>query len=406
MNRSKQNRALEYFVPLNDSANNTKYVCQIENCGSTLEARNKFNLVSHIKLLHEGIYKNISTTPIEETAVSFEIKRLKLIQNLTEIVTVNGRAFAHLNDSGVVGLMSTDLTVLSNEGYATGINSPEYPAVKTHIAYLASKIIVEIKSEVRGKLVSLLTDIGTKNRRDILGLALQYIANGRVITRSIGMLLLTTSHTAELIKSEIIKCLKVFDITPDQVISITTDNGSNMLAAVKLFNNGIDENQLELSDENGEEADERPALNCISSDRELQTEIDDALAEYRSLQIDDTAELENEQRIDVEVLDMLDESSHYLEMLQELENVFATQTLISNGIRCAAHVLQLAVKDALDTKPIKALIQICRTVCKLLRTKKYIYEMNKQNINFKQPRLDCSTRWSSTYRMVVISNYS
>lgn len=224
MIRSKTHRALTYFKPLNDSESNTKFVCEIDKCGSTIEARNRFNLVSHIKALHDGIYKSISSAESELYAASLQIKRLKLIQNLTEIVTVNGRAFAHLNDSGIIGLMSTDLTVLRNEGYASGITSPDYPAVKTHINYLASKIIGEIQSEVRGKFVSLLTDVGTKNRRDILGLALQYISEGRVKVRSIGMILLTTSHTAELIKNEIIKCLNVFGVTTDQVISITTDN--------------------------------------------------------------------------------------------------------------------------------------------------------------------------------------
>lgn len=404
MNQSKQNRALTYFEPLQpNDVENTKFVCKIEKCGSTLEARNRYNLVSHLKKQHEDIYKIISTTQYHENEESLQMKRLKLIQNLTEIVTVNGRSFLHLSDSGTIGLMYNDLKVLQTEGYATGIHSPDYPAVKKHITYLASEIIDKIKNEVRGKFVSVLTDIGTKNRRDILGLALQYILNGRVIIRSIGMLLLTTSHTAELIKTEILNCLKVFDVAPNQVISITTDNGSNMLLAVKLINNEIDENQLESCDG---EADEPPESNAFVSLADLEIETGNVIAEYQSAQSDETTELENDVPIDPEVQEMLDESSHYMDLLKELENIFATQTLKSNGIRCAAHVLQLAVKAALKTKSIKALLSICRMVCKLLRTKQYGYRMQKQNINIKLPRLDCSTRWSSTYRMVNIISFA
>lgn len=164
MSRSKQDKALDYFVPLlPDNAKNTKYVCQINNCGSTLEARNRFNLVSHIKTQHDEIFKIISTRQIDGNAASLKIRRLKLIQNLTKIVTVDGRPFAHLSDSGTIGLMSTDLMILQKEGHATGIHSPDYPAVKVHINYLAARIINEIKNEVRGKFVSLLADIGTKS---------------------------------------------------------------------------------------------------------------------------------------------------------------------------------------------------------------------------------------------------
>lgn len=399
---SKQDRALKYFRRLKpNDKENTKFVCEVvengKKCDSFLDGRYPYNLVVHLKNQHEQIHARISSpsTQDEEMHASLQAKRLKLIQNLTDIVTVNGRPFTHLSDSGVIGLMSTDLKALENGGYAIGLNAPKYPAVRSHINYLASKIIAEITSEVKGKLVSVLTDIGTKNRRDLLGVALQYLSNGRIIIRSIGMIQLTKSHTGELIKTEIFKCLEVFGVTSEQVISFTTDNGSNMIAAVKLINKEIDafdENERDMDTD----AEDLPS-NVVLTEKDLEIEVNDVLEEYHSAPTDDS-----DNAVDPLVLEMLDETSHYIELLTELENEFATQTLKSNGIRCAAHVLQLAVKDALKTKSIMALIKICRTVCKLLRSKKYIFELQKNNIAFKLPRLDCITRWSSTYRMVTI----
>lgn len=402
---SKQDRALKYFKRLKpDDKENTKFICEVEKngkkCDSFLDGRYPYNLVLHLKKQHEEIFAKISSSSAQNEGMdaSLQVKRLKLIQNLTDIVTVNGRPFAHLSDSGVVGLMGTDLKVLENGGYAAGLNAPTYPAVRNHINYLASKIIAKITSEVKGKFVSILTDIGTKNRRDLLGVALQYISNGRVIIRSIGMIQLTKSHTGELIKTEILKCLEVFGLTSNQVISFTTDNGSNMIAAVKKINKEIDaSNENERDIDTDADADDLPTSNVVLSERDLEIEVNEVLEEYHSVPTD-----ESDITVDPQIFEMLDETSHYLELLSELENEFATQTLKSNGIRCAAHVLQLAVKDALKTQSILTLIKICRTVCKLLRSKKYIYKLEKNNIAFKLPRLDCITRWSSTYRMVTI----
>lgn len=402
MPRSKQEKAFEYFVPLHsDLDGNTKYICKIGKCRSTLEGKNRFNLVSHIKSQHKEIYKLIDGTQSDENTMLMEIKRLELIQKLSEIVTVNGRAFAYLSDSGMIGLISNDFALLKERGYATGLYSPYYPAVRDHINYLAKNVIEKIKKETRGNFVSLMADVGTKNRKDILGIALQYIIDGRVIIRSIGMLELTASHTGKYIKDEIVTCLKVFDISPDQVISITTDNGSNMLAAVMLFNNEIadpeEPNGTEIADECDDATDEFE----ITSESDLNNEIVGVLAEFDSAQENINAELQTGDPIDPEVLQMLDDTSHFLDLLQELENEFATQTLKSNGVKCAAHVLQLAVKDALKISSILTIIKICRTVCKLLRKKTNVYDIRAQNLNFKEPRLDCSTRWSSTYLMVI-----
>jgi hypothetical protein len=60
------------------------------------------------------------------------------------------------------------------------------------------------------------------------------------------------------------------------------------------------------------------------------------------------------------------------------------------GVRCAAHTLQLAVLDALKTKPYCELIQKVRTVSKTLKTQ--TIQMVLDRLNQKHAILDCPTR--------------
>lgn len=75
-----------------------------------------------------------------------------------------------------------------------------------------------------------------------------------------------------------------------------------------------------------------------------------------------------------------------------------------DGINCAAHTLQLAVKDALKAlnKSHTNVISLCRNVGIFIRHTNTLIEIQKQGLKKKLPALDTSTRWSSTYLMVSI----
>lgn len=95
----------------------------------------------------------------------------------------------------------------------------------------------QIKTEARNKFVSLMVDGATKFRRSILGLSLQFMFDSEIIIRSIGMINLTASHTAEYLATVILERLSLFEMTPSQLIAITADNASNMSAMIELMNN-------------------------------------------------------------------------------------------------------------------------------------------------------------------------
>lgn len=73
-----------------------------------------------------------------------------------------------------------------------------------------------------------------------------------------------------------------------------------------------------------------------------------------------------------------------------------------NSIKCAAHTLQLAVRDALECldKKDKNAINLCRRAAKFLRLQSTKNEMRKIGLTSVYPALDVVTRWSSTYMMV------
>lgn len=74
------------------------------------------------------------------------------------------------------------------------------------------------------------------------------------------------------------------------------------------------------------------------------------------------------------------------------------------GIRCSAHCLQLAIKDALInlSLPHKNIIDLCRSVAKHLRKSTTVNKLNANQIQYSLPRLDVSTRWCSTFLMVKL----
>lgn len=67
-------------------------------------------------------------------------------------------------------------------------------------------------------------------------------------------------------------------------------------------------------------------------------------------------------------------------------------------VRCAAHTLQLAVRDACIDNETQDLIKTVRNLVKKLRTQNYAMFLRASGM--KKPLLDCPTRWGSTFDML------
>lgn len=400
-----QTRVAQYFEIVSDDKNEYMYKCMIgDNCFKILNGKKGGNLVAHAKTHQVFFRKNFQTEAAK--LLGLPSRRLEFIQSCTEMVTVNGQPFTALNGSGFKKLIAEELQALTDGGYGIGLKAPQCEAVKKQIPYLATEIVNQIKAEVKFKFVSLMVDTATKFRRSILGISLQYMLGSTIIIRTIGMINLTASHKADYIAAEILERLNLFDIKTTQLISVTTDNASNMTSMIRHFNeifgkeadseSDKNDGETEFNIENGEfQADFQSSFpNAKNVSFHSSSHISNVVEEMESAEPDSSEDL----------LSIIDVQPDVDTLLRDLETIFAELTLNVMGIRCAAHTLQLAVQNALKLSAFQILIRLCRVVIKELRKTSRQHELDSKNIAYEIPRLDCKTRWNSTYTMVSTYN--
>ncbi|XP_045030413.1 uncharacterized protein LOC123472613 [Daphnia magna] len=151
-------------------------------------------------------------------------------------------------------------------------------------------------------------------------------------------------HTGEHIKELMLECIFSYGISANQIYSLTTDNGSNMIKSVQLFLDGDEEEEDIDFDElnrNNDEEEEELVIN------ELSESIRDVV----------------------------------------------------RGFLCAAHTLQLAVLDVLKLKSVDRLIGKARAAMKALKNQVFMVSIRRSKL--KKPILDGKTRWNSTLAMLA-----
>lgn len=389
-------KAVNYFTKvleteLSEDASKT-HTCSI--CLTQINGAKEWNLAQHLKNCHLDIYAQIvgqKDTP--------ELKRLKFLQNCVEMVSVNGRPFSSLLDSGFQKIVKNILDELRAAGCPINLAHPNLMEVKAHLQKTAQQIQCEITKETQNRPLSLLVDIVTRQGRSICGFSVQYILNGELKIRSVGMVELLHSHTGIYIAEVIIGRLKEFGIVLKQIITITTDNGSNVLKMVRDINDHL---QIEIIKAN----------QTVSSD---QTESNEP--EIMNQNADDLIEelLSNETEVS--------DDDAYERLFGEVEFNRSYATLLSvmtaeisssepaiwdiTGVNCAVHTLQLAIKDALSLlmKSYHNVIELCRCVCKFLRLKSTSIALDTIEMDHILPRLETPTRWGSMYLMVCYSTF-
>lgn len=252
-----------------------------------------------------------------------------------EATTVNGLPLSVFEKSGIAKLVSPILCKL-------GI-SLNQKTVRSLILQACDRKVENIKNEFCDRLVCVKTDLCTRRGRHFLGINFQSVIKGnlRVVTAAVEEM--TSRATAAEIRRTLVDCLKKLGICEQQIYTLTTDNGSNVVKAGKL----------------------------------MQEETHD----------DETSDTE------------VDSPSHNIhELNEELRSVTIAAKSVT-PMRCAVHTLQLCIHDVMNTNEyIKKL---------LLKVRKIVKKTHTQNIRlmFRQsgaalPKLDCETRWGSTYNML------
>lgn len=370
--------------------NKPHYKCNIGNCQSVINGGQPTNLTQHLKQKHKDFFEMIIKS--SDDPKSLPVKRLKFIQNCAEMISINGRAFKSLSDSGFKKLVGEELHTLRRTGYGRGLRGPEYTAVKRHIKHQAKRVKEEICKEVKEKFVALMVDTASRNNKTFMGLSLQYILDGRAVIRCIGMTEVTEEHSSLNLKNMIMHRLNEFGINLKQVLSITCDNAANMIAMLKRFNMLRDDEESDEEIESDEDDENAGTQHNDVEEMDGEPESDDESTDWMELDDEEEAELD----------ELLDDHDEYVKLVEKCVNDLAMKTMVINGIRCAAHTLQLGVRDALKLSRSAQFIGVIRDICKFLRKNKSVRELMHNNIYICLPRADCKTRWSSLYRMVSI----
>jgi hypothetical protein len=179
---------------------------------------------------------------------------------------------------------------------------------------------------------------------------------------------LVKSHSSNYIESLIKEELQTYGIDIKQIISLTVDNGRNM---VKLGEN------IRTSQNNSI---------LIDRQREL-------LDDYFNNQ--DENDEESEDEIDGNQEEIIREEDVIISDLHKLDGLMKV-------IRCSAHTLQLAVIDV--TKELSAeasfrqFMEKARRIVKAIKSSTYVEIVKQQKL--KLPKLDVITRWMSSFIML------
>lgn len=360
-------QAIQCFDVRPDERGKDTYFCQINQC--SCKYFDKSAAIRHVRTHHKNVYTTIQGNRIkqpdmqtnnESIEIRVRVNPKDILNACVDLVTANALPLSVLECPAFKKVIEPYVIALKLKGIDLVINRKK---IKTRIAERAQKIKKKIVSQLRNKMICLMIDIASRYNRSILGVNAAYFDDGKIKICTIGMHAIRCSQTATNITNIIKKNLSDFSIQLSQIVSITTDNGKNLIKAVNALDSSL--------------YVEKYVSNC------------DTPASDSS---------EDDFNIDGNIFD----DQYYEDLLTKVRNEFneCCYTNIIHGISCAAHCLNLVVSIAINkTSSIKNLLQKCRALAKKLRTPSY--RMHLTNFGCNMAKIDVVTRWNSIFSMVI-----
>nr|XP_022910784.1 uncharacterized protein LOC111421821 [Onthophagus taurus] len=215
--------------------------------------------------------------------------------------------------------------------------------IRTLIINAANIKKLSLKNKLESKLIHLKMDACTRQRTNYFGINVQFVDdNDKICINTIAVKDTKAQHGSDFLKTLIIDVLREYDIKFQQILSIVTDNASNMKTTIDKLN------------------------------------LDESLQNHKS----------NEDNVDDEEI-VIDLETEYIALASQLK---------INHMRCAAHTLQLAIRDGLKEVHATQLIGKIRNIVVILRNPK-IDGLLKRKAG-KGAIIDQPTRWGSTFVMI------
>lgn len=195
------------------------------------------NLKKHLLRIHNFEEENFKTVTVSSTSTSdsaskstqltinemntikIEISKQILIDACVELVTVNGRPFTLMEDSGfkkILDPIKRGLLKKTKEDFSLTAES-----IQKYISKEASALRQQIINEVKNTMVSVKIDGVSRLDRSFLGINIQYVRNGKIVLRTLALKELASQHTGMNLKNVILDVLSNFQIQCDQIYTIT-----------------------------------------------------------------------------------------------------------------------------------------------------------------------------------------
>lgn len=361
--------------------------CMVPKCtrlyrSDQMSVRRRHLQESHLEVL-QSIAKKVNEqfdvepeqSSDDENAIRVKMSRKRVVDACVEMVTKNGMPFTAMSSSGFVKLLNPILDGLSSKDQRVTINRN---SIKQFVQNKANDTVERIKKELEGRYVSLMMDMATRHNRSVLGISVQYMLNDDIVVRTLAMDHITTSHSGEDLKGRVLAVMEKYGIEIRQIFAITTDNGSNMLKTTELLNDM-------LPVESGERI-----TNVLQMLNQGMAEIDVQNDEYSSDE-------------DEETVVGKDTRANLQNMREAIENIIDGSLVLNfvNAISCAAHTLQLGIRDAIadaDFAGGNELIQKCKKLTRALRAPSVARVITREK--YLQAKKNVNTRWNSELIMV------
>lgn len=245
-----------------------------------LQIAEKSGAIKHLKKSHKDVYNCITMNKNKKTVeTSFpEIYKIRVTVNpkeifhaCVELITVNAIPISLVDSPAFKKLLKPYVLALELKGIKLVINRKN---ILKYIAKKADEIRDLIKSKVKNKCLCLMADIGSRYNRSILGVNVAYMKNSKSCIHTIGMHPLRKSHTSENIRDTIKSNLSDYNLSLNQIFSITTDNGANLLKATALLDEDVQKQKVGEA-ENPENIIQHDSdINEIDMDSDFETEND------------------------------------------------------------------------------------------------------------------------------------
>lgn len=271
---------------------------------------------------------------VNSNTLKIKINQEAVLKGCVELVTVNGCPFEMLEYSGFKRILNPIFAMIGNN---FGVNSSN---IRRIIPETALKIITHISKTLRKKMISLKIDVVTRLHKSILMVSAQLILEGQINLFTLGM---TELENKINVKNIIEKILKKYQISVQQIYSVITDDGCDMIKFKNFKKLPVTETEEEY----------------------LVTKIENDIKIFDNNTIFDSSN-------------------------------FPFNKLV--GIKSVTHAMEVAFKDSIKNANLNELISDAKNLVKKLRNPSLL--MKVKDLNNILPVLDCADTWSSTYIML------